>query len=676
MYDWLDKNKGRVRHTYKEGVHTLMVTDYEQTYYVIKDLCDRYYLTGVYHYLTKYFDPTQTYVVTLRDETAEIVVDKTESVYKLNQLFNYLNDEGLIGHGIEDFNWLVQNTRLRVTNKGQTVFEGTDEFNRVLRLHSVKEVMSLIDTIPYLTMKGINLHAVLTDEVRRDLIKRGWYIKGEFRPVSLNHYILPFDLELEEDELLNWLNETRLTMGRYLDYDYTDEDVYVNIKGKNDYIWFLNKVGKDLGNSRPLMDAIQHFTIQGESEFRHSKRVVHVVHEWAVNNIDYMRSVDRLIKRVDFTVATGKKIYAAMFYQVLKDSQYDRESQSLVLADYLYSDLGILQDSVVGDYIEVGVDIYAQTESDYGELEYITQDIQGVCVATPYKRIHDGKLTQPHKYVLLPRYRLPKVDEAYINSYIMRETRPYNQERYEREQLQLHSLEAIQSQYNITGKEELDINVFMDDIPWDQLNYKKPRYLNLKDRLLNIPYISEVKIDGRDTVVDYTSGKPVSIRRYDDMRDEDILIQAIYQTSNIIDNKQEIDIAMLVLSVFEQINWTPVFKYDDDEYNKVWEDHLLDLVGKATTYYYTGLGYTDVLNLMTYYPKTSESQADMDTINKELESLGFVFNEDKQDNLEKGTEDNDTDKSDDGIDDDTDTNTDFEVDTKAGNVDLSNILGL
>lgn len=563
----------------------------------------------VYTYLNSHFSPIETYLLKIGEEKIKLSLNKEFGLDVYHQIYESIVENKIKPKGLKTFLWLVEHTEAVVTPKHRKyILYGDEEFNEAVMSLSMNELIEILGTYPYLNFDNERVHAVQTEQIIRLFDSKDWNFDGQYVLVSKLGYLLPFEVLIEWDEVLEWAQSIAKSINHRITYEMYQRDLHIFVNGKNDWQWVLNSLNKRLGVSEPAMAMVTNFSLKEQVEFTAYGRHVVIHNRWLMENKNYAQDVLRLVENVDFSFATKKKFLFSNYFTVLENSQYDAQRGILYLEDYLYGELNLRKSDITEGLYEVSPDHYKKDEEDFGDVEPITSEIHGVRVATPFKRVYNNRF----EYAFYPirwfrRYNVPPVRESYLNPYIMNESRPYNKKKVD---------EAIQRQGYLK----------QEDLVWDELiDYfveesgnipmfrMVKRFDGLVERVENVPGVSQCRENNTHYIVTQ-DGHNLTYSK--DLEENDILQRVVLNKEDAITEEDERDIAGLLIAIYEQGRYKSVSKREDS----VWYEYLQKIVTRASEYYYVHIGRVQLFKLLDYPPASPEElvASETDTIFKEF----------------------------------------------------------
>ena len=644
MTDWLSKYTHISKVNYHDDRVEVCIHDYGQLHTFIQDFTKDYKLKSVYDYLKSEFDPTEQYrIKTTQGDTVILYLEDTPLLHAYKSAYQVLVHETLPIKGVLFFDWLVQHTTPLKSYTNKVILKGDRQFNQSIQLQSVRDLYEVMDVLP-LTLQGSHIKVKQTNEVERYINQHHWRVGDRYYIKGKGAYYLPFTVEIEDDEFMRWLKGMVMTPGRLLEFYIRGNELDIDIKGKNDFMWFIGRVTQDLGTQDLLRQVITQFRVGRTYTFKHLQYTIHIKHAWVDHNIHYAESVYTLVTHYDFRVATHKSHLVMIYYQILEDSQYNPHTQGITLKGYLYAELGVSQELLVGKLQELGVDTYATKWDDVGDVLPITFTVGGIRINSPYKRIYNNQFKRGYypSYYLRPIYQTP-LKESYLNPYILNEGRP-NQLSASVELLQLNDLEG-QSKAIEGIIDQLELDFLVSDIDIKGTQPKDMSKLPLIERVKNLPHVRDVgytEDSSRLEVHLMQTGGVITITLNQFTQDREVLYAIIKQVAQPITDPQLRDVLQLVLSVFEQSEWVKEFK-EDEGYQTIWLNYLERVLTHAQLTMATGVGYQELLDILNTMPVVQKQEStDLSDL------LGFSVSEDiGQPTTLEGTLEQDDDEQDD-----------------------------
>ena len=505
VVEWLKTKALYASYTINKEIITVTLTDwvYLNTWY--KEFTEEFGLGAIYEYVLENFDPTQAYKVRVGVYTVIIKVKEDPRRAAYDRVYNYVSP-GLSGSkSVEYYSWVVYHTTL-VEQKGTYYLLGDKEFNRVVTTISSEDIYEVQKLFPRITLDGLTLRLPYLEGMTGIMDELGWNINNQYYVLGTNGYYLPFSLELELAEVVEWILSIPRKYGRHLTHRSDGKYIEVDVHGRDDFLWLANQFRKDLGNGGFLVQLLTQFRVGAYYTVTHKDYTVKFKHTWTRRNIRYAELVYDLTHKSDFSFVTGVSNAVLLYYRILKDSYYDKETDSLRLKGYLFGELGITVDDVVGDLEQVRVDVYQEAEGAYGEPLPMIYSYGGINIQTPYKIIREGEHKhETYPVTLPPLYATEPVEEAYINAYIMGEERRKAEATHTPDEV----LITTQHTQNKVNKEEVTIT--LPDLE-DTFQLKDTGVPYKQGEKL--PYVSSIEsdllADGVYTVT-YIGGEQVSI---------------------------------------------------------------------------------------------------------------------------------------------------------------------
>lgn len=568
LLEWLDNNKKGLTYQVNKQEVTITLTDLANIDKWYRSLTDEYEVGNIYTYLLKSFDPGEHYKLTLGGYVTIIKVKESKEREAYDRVFKYISDGLYEQHSIEVYSWLVRHTEL-VDQSGVYYLKGDKEFNQVVTPVSIDGLYEVQRVFPRVELSGLTFKLPYIDGMTQIMDELGWNINNEYYVLGSHGYYLPFGLELDLAEVIEWVLGVGRKHGRHITHQIQGKHIHVRVKGKDDFVWLAQQFRQDLGNSDFLMMVLTKFKLGANYTVKHKEYTLTFSHYWVSRNIRYAEQIHNLTKEYNFELATGIKHPTLLYYRVLKDSSYDSLTDSVKLKGYLYGELGIRKEDVVGDLEEVYVDVFQDNEDAYGEPVPLIYSYAGINIQTPFKIIEEGVFKlDVYRLYTPPIYDTEPILEPYINAYIMGE---------ERRVIQHYAAEEdvlIQTTHRDEGLVQDDFDIELPDIT---TVYKSQQDTSLLARITKIPYVQSAVQLEKTWVVTYTTGGQVILQYDTYTTDEDILVRVLHRKERDELNTQQKDILNVIQAVFYRGELQD-FKYQPPkDFKEEWEAYLLGL---------------------------------------------------------------------------------------------------
>lgn len=576
VIEWLQEQTDYTTYTVEGKTVTVTLTDwvYISTWY--KEFTSEFGLERVYEHLLEKFDPKQTYSLRVGEYTLIIKLKDEPQKAVYDRVYNHVSP-GLSGaYSVEYYSWIVHHTTV-VNQGGNYYLLGDREFNQVVLSISIEDIYEVQKLFPRMILDGFTIRLPYIEDMTSVMDDLGWNINNKYYVLGSHGYYLPFDLELELAEVVEWVLDISRRYGRHITHNINGKHVDVNVHGRDDFLWLAEQFRKDLGNSSFLMQLIGHFRVGAYYTVKHKDYTVRFRHWWTRRNIRYAELVQDLINVYDFSLVTGIKNKVLLYYRVLKDSQYDSLTDSLKLKGYLYGELGILEDDVAGSLSEIRVDIYQETPGSYGEPLPMIYSYAGINIQTPYKIIRDGVYRLDYYPVALPpHYATPPIQEAYINAYIMGEERRKLEGYTDSDDLiittqisQPKSISKVSDSFSVELPEvSKDFTLKTDDSVYKQVE--------------QIPYISSIIQFGDSWTVTYIGGEQLTITLSGGQTEEqnalDLYGAAVFKQESLELSETQHEVINILQAVFNGTTFKPIQYQPDEGYQEEWANYLTNLV--------------------------------------------------------------------------------------------------
>lgn len=586
VVEWLKTKEKYASYTIDKGVITVTLTDlvYLSTWY--KEFTDEFGLGAIYDYVLEKFDPTQAYKVKVGNYTVIIKLKDDPIRLAYDRVFNYVSP-GLIGaYSVEYYSWVVYHTTVINQSKGKYLL-GDKEFNRVVVTISSEDIYEVQKKFPRIELDGLTLRLPYLDGMTGIMDELGWNINNHYHVLGSNGYYLPFTLKLELAEVIEWLLGVRRKHGRYITHSSEGKFVVVEVHGRDDFLWLANQLRKDLGNSNFLAQLLTHFRVGAYYTVKHKDYTIQFKHTWTRRNIRYAELVHDLTYKSDFSLVTGVSNPVLLYYRILKDSYYDKQTDSLRLKGYLFGELGITVDKVVGDLEQVRVDVYQETDGAYGQPLPMIYSYGGINIQTPYKIIRDGvHQLECYPVALPPYYDTEPIEEPYINAYIMGEERRKPVGTHNTEDIVILPQQHITTNTNTLNKIDEELDIILPELE-DGFTVKqhtdssKQAYKQSE----SLPYVSSVSQNGIGSyTVTYIGGEQLTVTLTEQQQESTNQhlygLVAFKQVGQELTQTQQ-EVIYILRAVFNQEE-LPLLTYaPPQQYQEEWEGYLKQLVTLA-----------------------------------------------------------------------------------------------
>ena len=595
VIEWLKEKTDYTTYTVEGKTITVTLTDwvYVSTWY--KEFTSEFGLERVYEHLLEKFDPKQTYSLRVGEYTLIIKLKDEPQKAVYDRVYNHVSSELSGSYSVEYYSWIVHHTTV-VNQGGNYYLLGDREFNQVVLSISIDDIYEVKKLFPMMELDGFTIRLPYIEDMTSVMDDLGWNINNKYYVLGTHGYYLPFELELELAEVVEWVLDISRRYGRHITHNINGKHVDVNVHGRDDFLWLADQFRKDLGNSSFLMQLIGHFRVGAYYTVKHKDYTVRFRHWWTRRNIRYAELVQDLINVYDFSLVTGIKNKVLLYYRVLKDSQYDSLTDSLKLKGYLYGELGILEDDVARSLSEIRVDIYQETPESYGEPLPMIYSYAGINIQTPYKIIRDGVFRLEHYPIALPpHYETEPIQEPYINAYIMGEERRKLEGYTDSDDLVITTQNTQQKTGNkIPDNWDITLPELSDDftIKTDDSIYKQVEQL---------PYISSIVQFGDSWTVTYIGGEQVNITLTeegltDEQQAKAVYGAAVFKQEQLTLSEEQQEVINILRAVFSGETFNPISYQPDESYQEDWANYLTQVVKIALKAQKTQQ-YSDVLAL-------------------------------------------------------------------------------
>lgn len=593
--EWLNKYGDYASYVIEDKTITVTLTEwvYINTFY--KEFTGEFGLENVYDYLLEKFDPKQAYKLRVGDTTFIIKLKDGAERSAYDRVYQYVSPRLCGAHSVEYYSWVVYHTLL--VRQGDSYYlQGDKEFNQVVLGISIEDIYEVQKLFPQLVLDGFTIRLPYLEDMIKVMDDLGWNINNKYHVLGTHGYYLPFDLELELAEVVEWVLDIGRKYGRHITYNIDGKIVDVNVHGRDDFLWMAEQFRKDLGNSSFLIQLIGQFRVGAYYTVKHNDYTIRFRHWWTRRNIRYAELVQDLINVYDFSLVTGIKNKVLLYYRVLKDSQYDSLTDSLKLKGYLYGELGILEDDVARSLSEIRVDIYQETPESYGEPLPMIYSYAGINIQTPYKIIRDGVFRLEHYPIALPpHYETEPIQEPYINAYIMGEERRKIGGYTDTDDMVITTQNTQQKTGNkVPDNWDITLPELSDDftIKTDDSIYKQVEQL---------PYISSIVQFGDSWTVTYIGGEQINITLTeegltDEQQAKAVYGAAVFKQEQLTLSEEQQEVINILRAVFSGETFKPISYQPDESYQEDWDNYLTQVVKIALKAQKTQQ-YSDVLAL-------------------------------------------------------------------------------
>lgn len=593
MIDWRKIDVHTTKVQCKDGIDL-----YINNYSAVQDILEELNINKkAYSYIVREFLPIERYKVRVGDDIVTVKLNKDFGLESYNKTYTYLIEQGIKPKGLDTFLWLVDHTDLLELSYDNQILVGDEEFNAMVRGDATLEVVEIIKDIPGLRLEKDKLKAFYSNQMDNYFTRNNLKVAGEYILVSKGGYELPFIVDVERDELIEWIADLTELVNHNIKCSVQGNKVLIRTFGKMDWLHVLIQLYKVLKVQEPIRKETQDFKLTPEITFTYGKWDVTIVNSWLDLNKRYAMDLLQLVKTTDFSFVSEKKTLYGNYYKLLGDSKYDKDQHILSIGEVYYAELGIQKEDVVKDLTEVSMDIYKEFETDVGDIVPITHNINKVKIATPYYKVKDNHFKYAYyPNITLDNYTIEPIQESYLHQYIMNEPRLYDEYKLATEGAKA-DFEAVK-----TIDWQVIFELLLKDLRKADFTVRRKPFNSVRDRLLNLPSVLSIKEDEQRKVWCVTKGfKEIELST--ELDDIDLLSRVIYDTKDEVTQDYKKEVVNLLLAIFEQRTWKPTLDRDDT----LWQDYLESIIGLGSSAYYNNI-WTDELTEKIKEPPLTEEE--------------------------------------------------------------------
>lgn len=392
----------------KNDFHTIIeIVDYRKINEIVDHITShKKSLKGLQHN----FYPKDEYFIDINSKTYKIKLKPSEYLNALTETYDYIRQ--FKGQGLDTFLWLVEHTEFI-----EGYLQGDYLFQLSVRPFMLNEIMSILDQYGGY-FSDFNVYIPNSFDIQNE--KKTWTKQQDYYLVPKQGFYYPFKVYLTESRIKLWLKEMTEGSDRWITYDQHNKDIYLEIHGKNDFLWVINKAAEDFKDRGLLLKLIKDFKLGNIYTTHYDGYNVHIEHTWSNKHITYSEYIYILTQKGNFPFRS--KYFPMNYYNLLENSTFDGEM--LTLAPMYYVSLGIKKKDVVAKLQELGVNIFSNRLDSVGIIKPMAKHFYGVPIKTPYYYMTDN--IGVHYYPREFKKRIQIKQDSYINHLILNENPSFN----------------------------------------------------------------------------------------------------------------------------------------------------------------------------------------------------------------------------------------------------------